>query len=56
MQKLTDLEYVRVHNGGYGSSYIYELVHDGRDERAFNKMCLADVSRLQLMGQKHCDG
>ena len=49
MQKLVELEYVQVHHGSFGSSYIYELVHDGREEYPSNKMDLMDINSLNLV-------
>ncbi len=48
MHKLEDLEYVLVHRGGRGQSFVYELLYDGqgRDGQPF-LMGLADVEVLQ---------
>jgi DNA primase len=48
MHKLEELEYVLVHRGGRGQSFVYELLYDGRgqDGKPF-LMGLADVSTLK---------
>jgi DNA primase len=48
MHKLEELEYVLVHRGGRGQSFVYELLYDGRgqDGKPF-LMGLVDVSTLQ---------
>jgi len=47
LAKLSDLEYVLVHHGGRGQSFVYELLYDGKgsDGKAF-MMRLLDVSEL----------
>ncbi|RLA40789.1 MAG: DNA primase, partial [Gammaproteobacteria bacterium] len=47
LAKLADLEYVLVHHGGRGQSFIYELLYDGKgqDGCAF-MMRLLDVNQL----------
>ncbi len=46
--KLEDLEYVLVHRGGRGQSFVYELLYDGqgRDGKPF-LMGLVDVEQLK---------
>ncbi len=48
MHKLEELEYVLVHRGGRGQSFVYELLYDGqgRDGSPF-LMGLVDVARLK---------
>jgi len=48
MRKLEDLEYVLVHRGGRGQSFVYELLYDGKgqDGQPF-LMGLIDVETLQ---------
>lgn len=48
MHKLEDLEYVLVHRGGRGQSFVYELLYDGqgRDGKPF-LMGLVDVAQLK---------
>jgi DNA primase len=48
MKKLEDLEYVLVHRGGRGQSFVYELLYDGtgRDGKPF-LMGLVDVQSLK---------
>jgi DNA primase len=48
MHKLEELEYVLVHRGGRGQSFVYELLYDGagRDGKPF-LMGLADVPALK---------
>jgi DNA primase len=48
MHKLEELEYVLVHRGGRGQSFVYELLYDGRgqDGKPF-LMGLVDVERLR---------
>ncbi len=48
MHKLEDLEYVLVHRGGRGQSFVYELLYDGqgRDGSPF-LMGLVDVAQLK---------
>ena len=48
MHKLEELEYVLVHRGGRGQSFVYELLYDGRgqDGKPF-LMGLADVAMLK---------
>jgi DNA primase len=48
MHKLEELEYVLVHRGGRGQSFVYELLYDGRgqDGKPF-LMGLADVPTLK---------
>jgi hypothetical protein len=48
MHKLEELEYVLVHRGGRGQSFVYELLYDGagRDGKPF-LMGLADVHALK---------
>jgi len=48
MHKLEDLEYVLVHRGGRGQSFVYELLYDGqgRDGQPF-LMGLVDVEQLK---------
>jgi DNA primase len=48
MHKLEELEYVLVHRGGRGQSFVYELLYDGRgqDGKPF-LMGLVDVERLK---------
>ena len=49
-QKLRDLEYLRVHQGSsQGSSFVYELVYDGRDLHPKNPMGLTDIASLKLV-------
>jgi hypothetical protein len=47
MHKLEELEYVLVHRGGRGQSFVYELLYDGagRDGQPF-LMGLVDIERL----------
>jgi len=47
LAKLADLEYVLVHHGGRGQSFVYELLYDGKgaDGRPF-LMRLLDVAEL----------
>ncbi|MEO0511178.1 MAG: CHC2 zinc finger domain-containing protein [Verrucomicrobiota bacterium] len=45
--KLRDLEYLRIHGGSHGASFLYELMYDGGDLNPQNPMCLTDVSKLQ---------
>ena len=56
MQRLTDLEYVLVHRGGRGQSFVYELLYDGegRDGQPF-MMGLIDVARLRQMKNHEYD-
>jgi DNA primase len=53
MRKLEELEYVLVHRGGRGQSFVYELLYDGtgRDGKPF-LMGLVDVQTLK----QHYDG
>jgi DNA primase catalytic core len=53
MHKLEELEYVLVHRGGRGQSFVYELLYDGlgRDGESF-LMGLADVESLQAYDGK----
>ncbi len=53
MHKLEELEYVLVHRGGRGQSFVYELLYDGagRDGKPF-LMGLADVESLQAYDGK----
>ncbi|MGA2191715.1 MAG: CHC2 zinc finger domain-containing protein [Steroidobacteraceae bacterium] len=48
MRKLEELEYVLVHRGGRGQSFVYELLYDGagRDGKPF-LMGLVDVQALE---------
>ncbi len=48
MHKLESMEYVLVHRGGRGQSFVYELLYDGKghDGRPF-LMGLADVAQLK---------
>ena len=48
MHKLEELEYVLVHRGGRGQSFVYELLYDGagRDGKPF-LMGLIDVQMLK---------
>jgi DNA primase len=48
MHKLEELEYVLVHRGGRGQSFVYELLYDGagRDGKPF-LMGLIDVEMLK---------
>ncbi len=48
LAKLSDLEYVLVHHGGRGQSFVYELLYDGKglDGKAF-MMRLLDVAELE---------
>ena len=48
MNKLEGLEYVLVHRGGRGQSFVYELLYDGRgqDGKPF-LMGLVDVETLK---------
>jgi hypothetical protein len=48
LARLTDLEYVLVHRGGRGQSFVYELLYDGqgKDGRPFLQ-CLIDVEKLK---------
>jgi len=48
MKKLEELEYVLVHRGGRGQSFVYELLYDGagRDGKPF-LMGLVDVQTLK---------
>jgi len=48
MHKLEELEYVLVHRGGRGQSFVYELLYDGagRDGKSF-LMGLVDVETLK---------
>jgi hypothetical protein len=48
MHKLEELEYVLVHRGGRGQSFVYELLYDGagRDGKPF-LMGLIDVAALE---------
>ena len=48
MHKLEELEYVLVHRGGRGQSFVYELLYDGagRDGKPF-LMGLIDVAALK---------
>jgi len=56
LAKLADLEYVLVHHGGRGQSFVYELLYDGkgRDGSPF-LMRLLDVAELEP-GAHHYDG
>lgn len=47
LARLVDLEYILVHRGGRGQSFIYELLYDGQgqDGRPFLQ-CLIDVDKL----------
>jgi len=51
LDKLVSLEYVLVHRGGRGQSYVYELLYDGQgqDGRPF-LAGLIDVERLRELG------
>ncbi len=48
LRKLVDLEYVLVHRGGRGQSFVYELLYDGegKDGKPF-LMGLIDTKKLQ---------
>jgi DNA primase len=50
LDRLVDLEYVLVHRGGRGQSFVYELLYDGKgkDGKPFVPG-LIDVTRLQSM-------
>jgi hypothetical protein len=50
MHKLEELEYVLVHRGGRGQSFVYELLYDGagRDGKPF-LMGLVDVETLKCV-------
>jgi hypothetical protein len=50
MKKLEELEYVLVHRGGRGQSFVYELLYDGagRDGKPF-LMGLVDVQTLRYI-------
>jgi DNA primase len=48
MQKLEALEYVLVHRGGRGQSFVYELLYDGSGRDGAPHLCgLIDVERLK---------
>ena len=53
MHKLEELEYVLVHRGGRGQSFVYELLYNGqgRDGKPF-LMGLIDVGSLRLIYDK----
>jgi hypothetical protein len=56
LAKLADLEYVLVHHGGRGQSFVYELLYDGKglDGKPF-LMRLLDVAELEP-GAHHYGG
>lgn len=48
MHKLEELEYVLVHRGGRGQSFVYELLYDGAGRDGRPHLCgLIDVAALQ---------
>jgi hypothetical protein len=47
IDRLTEMEYVRVHRGGRGSTLVYELAWDGRGREGQPTLCgLIDVTKL----------
>jgi len=53
MKKLEQMEYVLVHRGGRGQSFVYELMYNGEGKNGETfLMGLADVKELQL-NKKH---
>lgn len=54
LRKLADLEYVLVHRGGRGQSFVYELLYDGQgqDGRKF-MLGLIDTSSLYDQNREH---
>ncbi|MDX1407992.1 MAG: hypothetical protein R3330_07660 [Saprospiraceae bacterium] len=57
MRKLEDLEYVLVHRGGRGHSFVYELLYrgEGQDGESF-VMGLVDTARLTKNYDEHKEG
>ena len=57
MRKLEELEYVLVHRGGRGQSFVYELLYDGggRDGKPF-LMGLIDAEALAVIEKSAYDG
>ena len=50
LERLVDLEYVLIHRGGRGQSFVYELLYDGKgqDGKPF-LMGLLDVDALRKL-------
>lgn len=46
LRRLEELEYLLVHRGGRGQSFVYELLYDGQRDRDRYLPGLADVARL----------
>ncbi len=57
LRKLVEMEYVIVHRGGRGQSFVYELLYDGQGESGERfLMKLIDVEKLRAqLGQQHYD-
>ena len=47
LERLVELEYVLVHRGGRGQSFVYELVYDGASDDARHAGGLIDVEALR---------
>ncbi len=58
LRKLVELEYVIVHRGGRGQSFVYELLYEGQGESGARfLMKLIDVAKLRAVAQTSvCDG
>jgi hypothetical protein len=52
MTRLQELEYVLVHRGGRGQSFVYELLYDGELDDNKHLMGLIDVEKLQYDEKK----
>jgi hypothetical protein len=54
LRKLVDLEYVLVHRGGRGQSFVYELLYDGQGQDGGKFMLgLIDTSKLYDPNREH---
>ncbi|MCA1837226.1 MAG: hypothetical protein LC674_00065 [Actinobacteria bacterium] len=52
--RLEELEYLLVHRGGRGQSFVYELVYDGQGKDGRPFLCgLIDVDKLQVRSESH---
>ena len=48
LRRLEELEYLLVHRGGRGQSFVYELLYDGEAEQPAPHLCgLIDVAELK---------
>jgi len=56
MQRLQELEYVLIHRGGRGQSFVYELLYDGELNDDRHLMGLIDPEKLQYDKKKESPG